>query len=105
MSMQDVSVLPEMPLASGVVGNISLSSRERLRELVAEILSTQSQITSFSDDDTLVEIGITSVDMVTLLLAVESTFNVEVPQHEITAETFRSIATVDALLGRLGYAA
>lgn len=81
------------------------SSRLRLRELVTEILAAQSQERPFSDDDTLVEIGITSVDMVTLLLAVESAFDIEVPQHEITAETFRSVATVDAMLSRLGCSA
>lgn len=78
-----------------------LSSRERLRDLVVGILAAQPQPKPFSDDDTLAEIGVTSIDMVTLLLAVESAFNVEVPQHEITADTFRSIASIDALIGRL----
>jgi hypothetical protein len=39
--------------------------------------------------------------MVTLLLAVESEFNIEVPQCEITPEVFRSISTIDALVWRL----
>jgi acyl carrier protein len=39
--------------------------------------------------------------MVTLLLSVESEFDLEVPQHEITADTFRSIATIDSLIHRL----
>jgi acyl carrier protein len=86
---------------SDAANNSVLSSRRQLRDLVADILAAQSVARSFADDDTLAEIGINSIDMVTLLLAVESTFDVEVPPHEITAETFRSIATVDALIGRL----
>jgi acyl carrier protein len=79
-------------------------ARQRLRDLVGGILmkhSTRSEICAFSDDDTLAEIGITSIDMVVLLLSVENEFAVEVPQHEITPGAFRSISTIDALLQRL----
>lgn len=77
------------------------SLRERLRGLVIEILGTRSSTERFSDDDTLAEIGIASIDMVALLLSVESAFNIEVPQHEITVDVFRSISTIDAMIGRL----
>jgi acyl carrier protein len=77
------------------------SPRERVRALVAGILAAKSAAPSFSDDDVLAEIGIASVDMVTLLLAVESEFDVEVPQHEITAEVFRSVSTIETLIVRL----
>lgn len=77
------------------------SSRERLRGLVVAIVAARSPAKPFSDDDTLAEIGVTSVDMVTLLLSVESEFDVEVPPHEITADVFRSIATIDNLIRRL----
>ena len=77
------------------------SLRNRLRGLVASILAEKSLPVGFGDDDTLAEIGIASVDMVALLLAVEGEFNVEVPMHEITAEVFRSVSTIDALVRRL----
>jgi acyl carrier protein len=75
--------------------------RDTIRALVADILAAQGQTEPFSDDDTLAEIGIGSVDMVTLLLALESTFNLEVPPHEITIDVFRSIGTLDAMVRRL----
>lgn len=78
-----------------------VSPRDRLRALVAGILAAKSQAGPFSDDDTLAEIGIASVDMVTLLLSVESEFDLEVPQQDITPDMFRSIATIDALVRRL----
>jgi len=77
-----------------------LSTLQRIRDIVAGILAARACPTVFSDDDTLAEIGITSVDMVTLLLAVESEFNIEVKQCEITPDVFRSISTIDALIWR-----
>lgn len=88
---------PRDPGGSG----LGLPPRERLRDLVAGILAAKSPAPAFSDDDTLAEIGIASVDMVTLLLSVESEFDVEVPAHEITADVFRSISTIDTLIRRL----
>jgi acyl carrier protein len=82
-------------------GRDAPTARERLRGLVVGILPAEPPPPPFADDATLAEIGIGSVDMVTLLFAVESEFDIEVPQHEITADVFRSIATIDALIGRL----
>ncbi len=56
---------------------------------------------AYGDDDTLAEIGLTSTDMVALLLGVEAEFALEVPQEEITPDVFRSVATIDAMLRRL----
>ena len=80
---------------------VGLGVRERLRGLVAGILAAKSAPAVFHDDDTLAEIGIASIDMVSLLLAIESEFDLEVPAPEITTEVFRSIATIDALVCRM----
>jgi acyl carrier protein len=84
-----------------IAGCLVASPRERLRALVFRLLATNAPCRPFSDEETLTEIGITSVDMVSLLLAVESEFGVEVPDHEIVADSFRSIATMDGLIQRL----
>ncbi len=76
-------------------------TRERLRDLVTEILDEKQIVRPFADDETLAEIGIASIDMVTLLLAVENAFDLEVPQEEITTDMFRSVATIDSLVQRL----
>lgn len=89
------------PLDGGSAGAPGPSPRERLRRLVGGIVAAKSPGRAFSDDDTLAEIGVTSVDMVALLLSVESEFDIEVPQHEITPDVFRSISTIEALIRRL----
>jgi acyl carrier protein len=42
-----------------------------------------------------------SIKMVNLMLAVETEFDLTIPQGDITPENFRSVATVEALLTRL----
>ncbi len=49
----------------------------------------------------LVNQGLTSVDMVHLMLAIEAAFDVTIPQSGLTPENFRSIATIEALLAKL----
>jgi acyl carrier protein len=75
-------------------------TRERLIGLVEEILETP-----FKDpaayDRPLSEIGITSIKMVNLIIAVELEFKVVIPQSEITPANFESLAALDALVSRL----
>ena len=47
------------------------------------------------------EAGLTSLDMVSLVLTVESEFGIKIPEHEITPANFRSIATIETLVARL----
>jgi acyl carrier protein len=96
--LADLAVLEPRDVVGAGFG---ASSRERVRGLVVGILAAKSAGTAFSDDATLAEIGIASVDMVTLLLSVEGEFDIEVPQHEITAEVFRSVSTIASLIQRL----
>jgi len=45
--------------------------------------------------------GLTSLDMVNLMLAVESEFDIEIPQADMTPENFRSIEKIEALVAVL----
>jgi len=42
-----------------------------------------------------------SIRMVNLMLALESEFDLNIPQREITPDNFRSVASVEALVTRL----
>jgi acyl carrier protein len=81
--------------------NARRSPRERVRALVDSILATRGIGKPFADEDALVEVGLASVDMVSLMLAFESEFDVEIPQGDINPEVFRSVATLEALARRL----
>jgi hypothetical protein len=52
-------------------------------------------------NDGLKEIGLTSLDMVNLMLAVESECGITIPQAAMTPDHFHSIATIEALVASL----
>lgn len=52
-------------------------------------------------DDILIDIGLSSLDIVRLVLLVETEFDVMLPISEITPANFRSISTISRLVSRL----
>jgi len=80
---------------------IELSPRERVAALVRRILAERSIERPFSADDDLREIGLTSLDMVNLVLAVESELAVSIPERDITPANFRSVTSIEALVTAL----
>jgi acyl carrier protein len=77
--------------------------RARLVELVTQILAKNSITRPVSVDDQLTEAGLSSIDMVDLMLAVEAEFDIMIPTSDITPANFRSIATIDALIARIDH--
>ncbi|MEW6438366.1 MAG: phosphopantetheine-binding protein [Pseudomonadota bacterium] len=75
--------------------------REKLTSLVADILKRNGVERPVDAEADLINQGLTSVDMVHLMLAIEAAFDLAIPQSGLTPENFRSIATIEALLGRL----
>jgi acyl carrier protein len=75
--------------------------RERLLRLVAQILGKADAAAAVPPEARLSELGMSSIKMVNLMLAVETEFDLTIPQSEITPDNFRSVASVEALLARL----
>jgi acyl carrier protein len=75
--------------------------RDRLLRLVAQILGKPEAAPTLSVEARLSELGMSSIKMVNLMLAVEAEFDLTIPQGEITPDNFRSVASVEALLVRL----
>ncbi len=74
--------------------------RTRLLALIGQILE-KGDGQSLPLETALAELGMSSIKMVNLMLAVEGEFDLSIPQNEITPANFRSVASVEALLGRL----
>jgi acyl carrier protein len=85
---------------------ITTEIRNRVMALVKAILE-QNAITATVDPDTrLVDVGLTSMDMVNLMLGVEAEFDFTIPQSEITPENFQSVKSLEAMVvGQLQAAA
>ena len=75
--------------------------RERLLALVAQILGSPARRSSLAAGCRLSELGMSSIKMVNLMLAVEGEFDLSIPQKDITPENFRSVQSIEALLERL----
>ncbi len=75
--------------------------RERLRRLVADALGRPEAATTLPLDERLSELGMTSIKMVVLMLALEREFDLTIPQADITPENLRSVASVEAMVTRL----
>ena len=80
---------------------VDLSPRERIAAVVRRLLSERSITRTFTAQEELRDVGLTSLDMVNLVLAVESELGVAIPESEITPANFRSVATIEALVAGL----
>jgi acyl carrier protein len=47
------------------------------------------------------DLGVSSLKMVNLMLAVEIEFDIAIPQSDITPENFQSVASIQALVRRM----
>jgi len=75
--------------------------RDRLLRIVGEILGKPEAVHTLPPEGRLSELGMSSVKMVSLMLAVEGEFDLTIPQSDITPDNFRSVASIEALLTRL----
>jgi acyl carrier protein len=90
-----MSVAPGDPPAASAL-------RGRLLALVAQILGQPEAAGSLPLEGRLSDLGMSSLKMVNLMLSIEVEFDVTIPQSDITPDNFRSIASVEALLRKLG---
>ena len=77
------------------------SHKDGISDLVRRILADRAIERSVEGDDDLRSIGLTSLDMISLVLSVESMFDIRIPEAEITPANFRTVSTIDALVTTL----
>jgi acyl carrier protein len=72
--------------------------RDRITRLVKGILEQNSLAADVGRSTRLVDAGLTSMDMVNLMLGVEAEFDFTIPQSEITPENFQSVETLERMV-------
>ena len=72
--------------------------RNRIIKLVKGILEQNSLPADVTPQARLVDVGLTSMDMVNLMLGVEAEFDFTIPQDKITPENFQSVATLERMV-------
>jgi acyl carrier protein len=78
---------------------------DRIAALVRAILEKRGAARPVGHDDALTDCGISSLDMVNLMLAVETEFDLKIPDREMTPSNFRTVAMIEALVEKLQKAA
>ena len=74
--------------------------RRRIVVLVQTILEQSSIAADVLPCSRLVDVGLTSMDMVNLMLGVEAEFDFTIPQAEITPENFQSVETLERMVAQ-----
>jgi acyl carrier protein len=74
--------------------------RTRIIALVKVILEQNAISAEVTPEALLVDVGLTSVDMVNLMLGVEAEFDFAIPQDEIKPENFQSVETLQRMVLR-----
>lgn len=76
----------------------NVNVRNRILALVKAILEANSIASDVHPDSRLVDVGLTSMDMVNLMLGVEAEFDLTIPQSEITPENFQSVEALERMI-------
>ncbi len=85
---------------------VTTDIRDRVMALVKAILAQNAIAATVDPDTRLVDVGLTSMDMVNLMLGVEAEFDFTIPQPEITPENFQSVKSLETMvIGQLQAAA
>jgi acyl carrier protein len=101
MHLRAVSSLRRILVENNRVDLQTQGVTERLAALVKQVLGDGAAIPDpLPLDAQLSDLGISSLKMVNLMLAVEIEFNISIPQADITPENFHSLATINALVAR-----
>ena len=91
-------------LASTVLNVPASTSEGKIAKVVHRLLLDHSIDRTFYTHDDLREVGLTSLDMASLVLSVEAEFDLMIPEREITPANFRSVSTITSLVTRLLHA-
>jgi len=84
-----------------VLDSAASTTRARVAYLVRQLLAKRAIDRAVGDDDDLGETGLSSLDMVNLMLAVETEFDLKIPERDMRPANFRTIARIEALVASL----
>jgi acyl carrier protein len=75
---------------------------ERVREIIEKALGGRHDFASVTDNDNLYEAGLSSHEAVNLMVALEESFGIEIPDHLISRGSFESINAIARTLKETG---
>jgi acyl carrier protein len=79
------------------------SIRDRIAAIVISIAERRSGARPDLTSDDLRKIGLSSLDMVNLMLAVEAEFDLKIPESDMTPRNFGSLSAIETLISTLSH--
>jgi acyl carrier protein len=79
----------------------ALEPEPKIADTVRRLLGDRSVDREFGFDDNLRDVGLTSLDMTSLVSAVEADFSIEIPDRAITPANSTSVASIGRLIRTL----
>lgn len=80
---------------------IPASAETRIGNVVSDVLAKHRVTDEITPHADLGRLGMTSIDMVELMLGIEAEFDLAMPPADITLQNFQSIASITAMVARL----
>jgi acyl carrier protein len=91
----------DLALADATFDRQADRSECKIAKVVHRLLLDHSIDRTFDTQDDLRDVGLTSLDMASLVLSVEAEFDLMIPERYITPANFRSVASITSLVTRL----
>jgi acyl carrier protein len=80
---------------------LSPDTNQKILSLVQRLLLERSIVRNVTCEDSLLEAGLNSMDMLNLVLTVEAEFDVTIPESAITLKNLKTVSTIGSLVGML----
>jgi acyl carrier protein len=74
---------------------------DKIANSVHQLLKQRAIDKPFGLQDNLLSVGLTSLDMTSLILSIEAEFAIQIPDRVITPANFASVATIGRLIREL----
>jgi acyl carrier protein len=81
-------------------GKLLLAPAELIKGIIDQLLAGKGRPPVGPEED-LREAGLSSLDMVNVMLAVEDAFDISLPEDEMTPENFRTAKSIETLVARV----
>jgi acyl carrier protein len=78
----------------------TLQTTARINAIVGQFIAAQEKVAHNQD---LQELGLTSMQMVNLMLSIEAEFDLTIPSSKLVPANFRTIENIEALLRDLAH--
>jgi acyl carrier protein len=101
MALPDAAGSPEAPMVTSPMPPDALEPESKIAAIVHRLLRDRSIDREFGFEENLRDVGLTSLDMTSLVFAVEADFSIEIPDRAITPANFTSVASIGRLIRTL----